>query len=71
MSRIKCWCTESVCGPNNSARKRMTGKQKWAIIDKISKKYILKQKVHVRVQLIQQGWEWLAKKKEQTLAKNI
>jgi len=28
MSRFKCCFTESVCGPNNSARTRMTGMQK-------------------------------------------
>ncbi len=28
MSRLKCCCIECVCGPNNSARTRMTGMQK-------------------------------------------
>ncbi len=42
MSRFKCFFTESVCGPNNSARTRMTGMQKKEIIN--NKKRRKKQK---------------------------
>ncbi len=42
MSRLKCCCIESMCGPNSSAGTRMAGKQKWAIID------INIQKIHIK-----------------------
>ena len=49
-----------MCGPNNSAGTRMTGKQKQVIIDRnIQTMHI--QEVHVGVQLIQQGQELLKK----------
>ncbi len=62
MSRLKCCCIESMCGPNSSAGTRMAGKQKRAIIDKNIQKIHIKKKVHVRVQQIQQGQEWLKKR---------
>jgi hypothetical protein len=63
MSRLKCFCIECVvCGPNSSAVTKMDGKQKWAIIDKNIQKIHIKRKIHVRVQLIQQGQEWLKKR---------